>query len=225
MVISVIIPTLNEAETIEHTLRAVRQGGPCEIIVVDGGSDDKTAELAQSHADRVIVAVRGRARQMNAGAGVATGDILLFLHADTELPLLFPSIVSEALSDPHVVGGRFDVQLDASKWPFRMIETLMNVRSRLTRLSTGDQAIFVRRAVFEALGGYPEIELMEDLELSRRLKRAGAIACLQERVTTSARRWQRDGVFRTIARMWTLRFCHLCGVPAERLKAFYADTR
>lgn len=223
--VSVIIPTLNEAENIAHTLALVRQSGACQLIVVDGGSMDDTAEIAQRGADRVLSSPRGRARQMNSGARAATGDVVLFLHADTVLPYGFSSLVTRALADPQVVGGRFDVRLDAAGWPFRLVEALMNLRSRLTHISTGDQAIFVRRETFLALGGYPEVELMEDLELSKKLKRVGRIACLRERVSTSARRWQRDGVLRTIVLMWTLRLGHFLGVPPERLKTFYADTR
>ena len=225
MRVSVIIPTLNEAGGIVQTLSRVRQAGECEVVVVDGGSTDGTPELARLLADIVLPAARGRARQMNAGVHAATGEILLFLHADTALPQGFSALVTQALCDPRVVGGRFDVRLDAPGWPFRMVETMMNLRSRLTRISTGDQAIFVRRETFLAVGGYPEVDLMEDLELSRNLKRVGQIACLRARVTTSARRWQRDGVAKTIVLMWTLRLCHFFGVPPQRLKAFYADTR
>jgi rSAM/selenodomain-associated transferase 2 len=223
--ISVIIPTLNEAGSIAHTLALVRQRGECQLIVVDGGSADATVEVARREADLVLSSPSGRARQMNAGARAATGEIVLFLHADTVLPQEFSFLVTQALADPQVVGGRFDVRLDAVGWPFRLVETLMNLRSRLTRISTGDQAIFVRRDIFLTLGGYPEIALMEDLELSRKLKRAGKIACLRARVTTSARRWQRDGVLRTIVLMWALRLGHFLGIPPERLKTFYADTR
>lgn len=225
MHLSIIIPTLNEAPSIVQTLMRVRQEGDCELIVVDGGSGDSTVELARAHADRVITAPRGRARQMNAGAREASGEVLLFLHADTKLPPQFSQLLTHVFSDRYVVGGRFDVRLDAAGWPFRMIETLMNCRSRWTRISTGDQAIFVRSQVFHEIGGYPDLALMEDLEFSRKLKRVGKIACLHERVVTSARRWQQDGVFRTIVRMWVLRFCHFWGVPAERLREFYADTR
>ncbi len=225
MRVSVIIPTLNEAPGIARTLCRVRQAGECEILVVDGGSDDGTPELARPLADRVLLSERGRARQMNAGARAATGDVVLFLHADTVLPAAFPALLARSLRDPRVVGGRFDVRLDAAGWPFRMIETLMNIRSRWTKIATGDQAIFVRREVFLALGGYPEIPLMEDVELSRRLKRVGELACLRACVTTSARRWQRNGIVRTIILMWTLRLGYFLGVPAEQLKTFYADTR
>lgn len=225
MRISVIIPTLNEAPSIVQTLTHVRHAGECELILVDGGSTDVTPGLVRSHADRVITSPRGRARQMNHGAHEASGEVLLFLHADTRLPSGFSQYVIQALREPHIVGGRFDVQLDAEGWPFRMIETLMNLRSRLTRISTGDQAMFVRRQVFLDMGGFPDLALMEDIELSRRLKRVGRIACLHERVVTSARRWQQDGVFRTILRMWILRLGYFLGVPPERLRRFYADTR
>jgi rSAM/selenodomain-associated transferase 2 len=225
MRVSVIIPTLNEAGGIAQTLSRVRQAGECQLIIVDGGSSDGTLDLARSHADMALCSAQGRARQMNAGAEVATGDVVLFLHADTILPHGFPTFLDRALADRQVVGGRFDVRLDAPGRPFRMIETLMNVRSRWTRISTGDQAIFVRRKVFLAIGGYPDIPLMEDIELSRRLKRVGKIACLRARVTTSARHWQRKGIFKTILLMWTLRLGHFCGISPEQLKAFYADTR
>jgi len=225
MQVSVVMPTLNEAENLGPTLAQVRQAGECQLVVVDGGSEDGTPDIADRYADVVLAASRGRARQMNIGARAATGEILLFLHADTALPQGFSTIVAQAFADPHVVGGRFDVRLNAPGWSFRLIETMMNLRSRLSRISTGDQAIFVRRETFLAVGGYPEVELMEDLQLSRKLKRVGKIVCLRTRVVTSARRWQRDGLLKTIVLMWTLRLGHAVGVPPERLKAFYLDTR
>ncbi len=225
MRVSVVIPVLNEAASIERTLRQLRQAEVWQSIVVDGGSDDDTVSLARVHADVVLSSPRGRARQMNTGGQVAEGEVLLFLHADTDLPRGFLQSLTDALSDPGVVGGRFDARLDAEGWAFRMVETLMNVRSRLTKISTGDQAIFVRREVFQKMGGYPELELMEDIEFSRRLKREGRIACLRARVTTSARRWQRDGIVRTIVKMWILRLCHFFGVSTSRLRTHYADTR
>src|SRR5882672_8654879 len=170
MRVSVVAPTFNEAEHIVRTLRRVRESGACELIVVDGGSSDGTLDLVRPYADIVLSATRGRARQLNAGAQYASGEILLFLHADTVLPRNFLHVLQQALHDPQVVGGRFDVHLDAPGWPFRMIETLMNYRSRLTRIATGDQAIFVRREIFMAIGGFPELELMEDIAFSRRLK-------------------------------------------------------
>jgi rSAM/selenodomain-associated transferase 2 len=225
MRISVIIPTLNEADGIEQTLLRVRQAGDCECVIVDGGSSDDTLSVAQACADIVVTSARGRARQMNVGAQAATGEVLLFLHADTMLPNDFPQLLQRALLDPTIVGGRFDVRLDETGWPFRMIETLMNVRSRLTWIATGDQAIFVRRAVFLLLGGFPELELMEDIEFSRRLKRVGTIACLREQVVTSARRWRQRGVVKTIVLMWTLRLAYFLGVPPKRLKMFYGEAR
>ena len=225
MDISVIIPTLNEAATIGETLRRVRSSASCEVIVVDGGSDDGTPELARPQADLVLSAGRGRATQMNVGARAASGQVLLFLHADTVLPPDFPALLENALRSPRVVGGRFDVRLDAEGRLFRIIETLMNLRSRVSRIATGDQAIFVRSRTFLELGGYREAELMEDLELSYRLKRQGELACLRERVVTSARRWQRDGIVRTIGLMWLLRFLYFIGVSPSYLKTFYADTR
>lgn len=225
MRVSVVIPTLNEAAHIVQTLTLVQQAGECELVVVDGGSNDDTFAIAQRHADLAVLAPCGRAKQMNTGAQAATGDVLLFLHADTVLPSNFPALLHHALADATVIGGRFDVRLDAVGWQFRMIETLMNIRSRLSRISTGDQAMFVRREIFLTIGGFPELELMEDIEFSRRLKRLGKIACLREQVKTSARRWRQSGVFKTIFLMWTLRFAYFLGVPPQRLKAFYADTR
>jgi rSAM/selenodomain-associated transferase 2 len=170
---------------------------------------------------RLVTSERGRARQMNAGAAAASGAIVLFLHADTRLPAGFEAAIIHALEDPSVVAGRFDVGFDNPGLAFGMIAGLMNLRSRLTGIFTGDQAIFVRRSVFEALGGYADLPLMEDVELSRRLKRCGRLACLRERVTTSARRWQRDGVARTIGLMWLLRFLYSGGVSPERLHRWY----
>lgn len=225
MRVSVVVPTLNEAGTIGQTLTRIRQAGQCELIVVDGGSGDDTLEIVRKSADRVLSAQRGRAYQMNAGARVATGATLLFLHADTLPPPGFPHLIEQALIDPDVVGGRFDVDLDAPGWPFRMIGALMNFRSRLTHIATGDQGIFVRRETFKSIGGYPEWDIMEDLELSRQLKRAGKVACLRNRVQTSARRWQKHGVAKTILIMWGLRLCHFFGIRPAALKTFYADTR
>ncbi len=225
MRVSVVVPTLNEAGTIGQTLTRIRQAGQCELIVVDGGSGDETLEIVRKSADRVLSAQRGRAYQMNAGAQVATGATLLFLHADTLPPPGFPYLIEQALIDPDVVGGRFDVDLDAAGWAFRMIGALMNIRSRLTHIATGDQGIFVRRETFKSIGGYPEWDIMEDLEFSRQLKRAGKVACLRNRVQTSARRWKKHGVTKTILIMWGLRLCHFFGIRPAALKAFYVDTR
>jgi rSAM/selenodomain-associated transferase 2 len=162
---------------------------------------------------------------MNAGAVSATGEILLFLHADTRLPPTAFDDVDRALADPDTVGGRFDVRLDRAGAVYRLIETLMNARSRATRIATGDQAIFVRRRVFEDLGGYAPIPLMEDVEFSRRLKRRGRVACLRTRVVTSARRWEQAGPWRTILRMWWLRALYAAGVSPHRLARAYTPIR
>jgi rSAM/selenodomain-associated transferase 2 len=232
---TVIIPTLNEAGVIASTLERTVSLGFHEIIVADGGSIDGTPAIVQSnlagmprHAAvsvRLISAAAGRARQLNAGAAVATGDVLLFLHADTQLPPHARRSLEQALADPAVVGGRFDVRFDRHCLWGRVISTLMNVRSRLTRISTGDQAIFVRRRTFEGLGGFSDIPIMEDIDFSAKLKRNGGIAALTDRVTTSFRRWERHGPMRTILLMWSLRFLYWIGVSPHRLAQFYANTR
>jgi rSAM/selenodomain-associated transferase 2 len=224
--LSVIVPMLNEAESIAATLRALRAGAPrSEIIVVDGGSTDQSREAAGVLCDLLIQAPRGRARQLNAGAAAASGEMLAFVHADTLVPSTFAGDIEAAMDDPAVVGGRFDVALDAPGPVYRIIGLLISQRSRLSRTGTGDQAIFVRRRVFESLGGFPEIDICEDLDFTRRLKRAGAVACLRSRVTTSARRWQHGGLARTIFRMWTIRLLYLLGVSPARLHRWYADVR
>jgi rSAM/selenodomain-associated transferase 2 len=217
---------LNESPNIGGTLNALRRGAPnAEIIVVDGGSSDASVAIAQPLCDALISAPRGRARQMNAGARASHGDALVFVHADTLVPRTFARDIAAALSDPAVVGGRFDVRLDESGLPYRIIGAMISIRSRISRTGTGDQAIFVRRDVFESLGGFPELDLCEDLEFSRRLKRAGRVACLRTRVTTSARRWGRDGVARTVVKMWIIRAMYLMGVRPALLKRIYSDTR
>ena len=217
---------LDEADAIARTLIALRRGGShAEIIVVDGGSADGSVAIAEPLCDRIVTVSRGRARQMNAGAKLAHGDTLAFVHADTIVPASFGADIAAALSDPAVVGGRFDVELDSSALPYRIIGAMISIRSRLSRAGTGDQAIFVRREVFERLGGFPDLDLCEDLEFSRRLKRAGRVACLRARVITSARRWSRDGLARTVIRMWMIRAMYLMGVSPARLKRMYADTR
>jgi rSAM/selenodomain-associated transferase 2 len=225
--LSIVIPTLNEAAALERLLPHLAHTCPeAEAIVVDGGGTDGTQELVRRFPGvRLIEASRGRARQMNAGAGAAGGSTILFLHADTVLPPDAPHAIEDALRVPGVVGGRFDVRFDNPRAIFTLIATMMNRRSRLTRICTGDQAIFVRRQIFEALGGYPDIPLMEDIELSRRLKRRGRIACLRQRVTTSARKWEREGVLRTIALMWALRLLYWAGVEPARLHGWYYGGR
>jgi rSAM/selenodomain-associated transferase 2 len=226
MKLSVIVPMLNEERAIAATLGAIRRGAvDAQVIVVDGGSTDRSAAIATPMADCVIQGPRGRARQMNAGAAVATGDVLAFVHADSLVPADFADAIERGLSAPDIVGGRFDVELDDATFIYRTIGVLISLRSRISRTGTGDQAIFVRRFVFDRLGGFPDIELCEDLDFSRRMKRAGRVACLRARVITSPRRWRNDGLVRTVVRMWTIRLLYLAGVSPARLKRMYADTR
>ena len=223
MRLSIVVPVLDEADRLEALLAELARDCPgVEVVVADGGSRDGSVEIAaRAPGVGLVSSDRGRARQMNAGALRATGEILLFLHADTRLPSGAAEAVQRALADPSVAYGRFDVRFDRPGAAFRLIARLMNVRSRLTGICTGDQAIFARRAAFERLGGYPAIALMEDVELTRRLKRIGRFAPLGLRVTTSARRWAQNGVARTIVLMWTLRFLYLCGVGPDRLHRWY----
>jgi rSAM/selenodomain-associated transferase 2 len=221
--LSIIVPALDEAENLARLLPHLRQRCPgAEVIVVDGGSLDGTARTASAWPEvRYLASARGRACQMNAGARAARGDILLFLHADTLLPEGAADAIARALGDPTVVGGRFDVSFASPRRAFRVIAAFMNRRSRWSGIATGDQAIFVRRDVFAALGGYPDIPLMEDVELSARLRRRGRIACLGPRVITSARKWEREGIVRTVLLMWALRLLYFCRVGPARLHRWY----
>jgi rSAM/selenodomain-associated transferase 2 len=216
-VLSIVVPVLNEAATIGETLAALqplRRRG-VEVIVVDGGSSDDTMALALPLADAVLSAMRGRARQMNAGASMANGQALLFLHADTRLPRDADEIVSHALKRRH--WGRFDVVIEGHSAMLKLVAYMMNLRSRYTGIATGDQAIFARRDAFSAVGGFAEQPLMEDIELSKRLKRLGPPATLRERVITSGRRWETRGIWRTIFLMWRLRLLYFLGISPERL--------
>lgn len=223
MRLAIVIPALNEAANLARLLPDLARDCPeAEIVVVDGGSrDDTAAAVARRPGPRLLAGARGRALQMNLGARATGGDTVLFLHADTRLPAGAAGAIEAALAEPGVVGGRFDVRFDNERPIFRMIAWFMNARSRASGICTGDQAIFVRRADFEAVGGYPEIPLMEDIELSRRLKRRGRLRALRLRVTTSARKWEREGPLRTIGLMWALRLLHFFGVPPARLHRWY----
>jgi rSAM/selenodomain-associated transferase 2 len=221
--LSVVVPALNEAEQIVATLaplQRLRAGGH-EVIVVDGGSTDGTPHLAAPLADRVLRAERGRARQMNAGARAAGGDVLLFLHADTRLPDGADRLIVEGLARSGRGWGRFDVRL-SGRHPLLVITgPLFSLRSRITGVATGDQAIFVRRDWFEQAGGFPDIPLMEDLALSRTLKRRGRPLCFWHRVTTSSRRWEQKGIVRTILLMWRLRLAYYLGAdPADLARRY-----
>jgi rSAM/selenodomain-associated transferase 2 len=223
MTLAIVIPALNEAVNLSRLLPDLARDCPgAEVVVVDGGSGDDTATVvARQPGPRFLPSARGRAVQMNHGARATGGDPLLFLHADTRLPDGAARAIEQALAEPGVVGGRFDVRFDNDRPLFQIIAWFMNTRSRASGICTGDQAIFVRRADFEAIGGYPDIPLMEDIELSRRLKRRGTLCALRLRVTTSARKWEREGPLRTIGLMWALRFLHFCGVAPARLHRWY----
>jgi rSAM/selenodomain-associated transferase 2 len=220
--LSVVVPVLNEAATLGAQLTALQElrGRGAELLLVDGGSSDGTRELARPLVDRLLEAPRGRAVQMNAGAQASQGEVLLFLHADSRLP----PAADERLRSALVAGaawGRFDVRIDGRHRLLRVVERMMNWRSRLSGIATGDQAIFVRREVFIALGGYPELPLMEDIALSKRLKRLGRPACLRAVVVTSGRRWEQHGVLRTIVLMWRLRASYFLGADPQQLAIRY----
>ena len=220
--LSIIIPVVDEAAVIIEALqrlRRLRREG-AEVIVVDGGSRDATVALARKLADRVEVAPRGRAAQMNAGAARARGDVLLFLHADTILPDTAGADVGAALA-AGARWGRFDVRIDGAHPMLAVVAWSMNLRSRLTGIATGDQAMFARRDTFAAVGGFPDIALMEDIALSRTLKRQGRPACLRARVITSGRRWRQRGVFRTVLLMWRLRLAYFLGADPADLAVRY----
>ena len=220
--LSVVMPVLDEAAGIQATLQALAplRAWGAELIVVDGGSRDGTPARAAAHADRVITAPRGRARQMNAGAALARSERLMFLHADTLLPDGAGPAVIEALAGGRA-WGRFDVRIAGrSRW-LPLVATMINLRSRASGIATGDQALFMTRQAFDAVGGFPDQPLMEDVEISKRLKRLSPPACLRPRVTTSGRRWDQRGAWRTIVLMWQLRWAYWRGVPADVLAGRY----
>jgi rSAM/selenodomain-associated transferase 2 len=220
--ISIIIPVLNEERNLSKAL-AELQSFRCaghEIIVIDGGSVDRSLELAHEMADIVLVSKAGRALQMNSGAAVATGEVFLFLHADTSLPGNAVELVSFFYPGKYL-WGRFDIRLSSNRKIFRLIEFLINWRSRLTSIATGDQVIFIEKKLFNKIGGFPEIALMEDIALSRSLKKISRPICLQHKVITSSRRWEQKGVITTVLLMWKLRLYYYFGVSPEKLSRLY----
>jgi len=219
--ISIIIPVLNEANTINGVLARILGASNVEVIVVDGGSQDETVALAQS----VIAVTGGRASQMNAGAAVATGSILLFLHADTHLPPAFDTLVRQALQNTGAIAGAFELRIDAELWGIRVIEKMVNWRSRFLSLPYGDQAIFLKASIFKEIGGFPNLPIMEDFELMRYLKRYGKIAIAPAPVLTSGRRWQKLGVVRTTLINQLIIISYFLGVPPAKLARWYRQRR
>jgi rSAM/selenodomain-associated transferase 2 len=218
----IVVPVLNEAPDLPaflHALQRFRARG-ARLVVVDGGSSDGTLDVARPHCDVAFVSARGRAAQMNAGAAACSADVFLFLHADMRLPENADSLVREILSGRHV-WGRFDVRFDSDRLLLRIVAALMNLRSRWTGIATGDQAMFVEHESFYRAGGFADIALMEDIALSRALRRLGPPVCLRTAVTTSTRRWERHGVLRTIFLMWRLRAAYYLGADPERLAIQY----
>lgn len=231
--VSIVIPLLNEAENLPQLITQVAtlNPPPQQIIMVDGGSTDNSFEVAKTLIEalmnnrrssikwQVIESTAGRASQMNTGTALATGDILLFLHADTQLPINAINDIENAMVQSD--WGRFDVHLDSRNPMLWVVSRMMNARSRLTVIATGDQAVFIKKSLFEQIGGYPNQPLMEDIELCKRLKNIAKPACLRSKVTTSARRWQQNGTGRTILLMWQLRFNYWRGISPEILKQRY----
>ena len=220
--ISIIIPVLNEAAIIENTLVRLQGNSEAEIIVVDGGSSDETVLLAKKTKVTVITEVAGgRAAQMNAGANIARGDILLFLHLDTQLPLNYQAIIRSTLSPPNVIAGAFELGIDGTAKSLRLVEIMVKLRSRFFSLPYGDQAIFLTKKVFTDIGGFPNLPIMEDFELVQRLKRRGQIAIAPVQVITSGRRWQKLGVFKTTLVNQLIILGYYLGISPTKLKNFY----
>ena len=221
--ISIIIPTLNESESIEKTLNSLhttlKEGN--ELIIVDGGSNDDTISKCKNYTDKIYTATKGRAIQMNAGVDKATNDILLFLHADTLMPQNFSTENLAALDTKTNEWGFFKVKFTSRHLLLRLVSRLMNIRSCLTRIATGDQAIFIKKELFEKIGGYKEIPLMEDIELSLSVKKHSKPYCVKTFVTTSSRKWESNGIIKTILLMWKIRFLYFFGVSPQKLVNIY----
>ncbi len=222
---SIIIPVLNEAQNISSFLSKLQSlRTQAEIIIVDGGSQDDTTDLSQPLADKITQSTKGRAKQMNAGAKIASGEILLFLHADTSLPDNSLLLIEKGLSEKYQ-WGRFDVELSGNHFMFQVIAFFMNWRSRLTGISTGDQTLFVQKKLFYQIGQFPDIPLMEDIAICKQLKKYSAPLCLKARVITSSRRWQSFGILRTIMLMWWLRLLYFSGCDPKSLSGLYSKDK
>ncbi|MDZ8225231.1 TIGR04283 family arsenosugar biosynthesis glycosyltransferase [Nostoc sp. ChiVER01] len=223
--ISIIIPAINEAGNIKKAIATTQANLNIEVIVVDGGSSDDTVAIAQSLGVKIISSSPGRAVQMNRGAVAASGEILLFLHADTCLPTGFDDMVRTALQQPETVAGAFKLRIDASLLSLRWVELGVNLRSHFYQMPYGDQAIFLTKAVFQQIGGFPELPIMEDFELMRRLKRIGRIVIIPTPVVTSARRWLQKGVFKTTLLNQIVIIAYLLGVSPKRIRCWYRQEK
>jgi len=223
MSFSIIIPTLNEEINIQRCLLAIQAfRDECETIIVDGGSSDNTLVIAHPLVDKTLVSDKGRARQMNTGAKQAKGDILIFLHADTLLADLSLDWISRMFMQTNKRWGRFDIQLSGKPFMLKVIAALMNYRSRLTGIATGDQVIFVSKQLFNEVGGYSDIALMEDINLCSKLKKITPPICLKVKVTSSGRRWEQFGILKTILLMWSLRLRYFFGENPDTLSTLYS---
>lgn len=224
--LGIVVPVLNEAALLADRLHGLSRLPADAILFVDGGSTDGSRALLEEAGVRWFSAPRGRARQMNAGAAEIMSDIILFLHIDTKISSCHIEAIHRALSDGEYVGGRFDLCLEGRRRrSLAVIAAAINLRSRLSRIATGDQAIFVRRVLFTAMGGFADLPLMEDVEFCRRLRRQGRIACLRPKVIVSGRRWERHGLCRTVALMWRLRLRYWLGADPAALARLYRDAR
>ncbi len=226
MMLSIIIPTLNEADTIQSTLMPLQnmRQRKHEVLLVDGGSSDDTVKLAAPLVDKIIQSPKGRAVQMNAGSQRASGDVLWFLHSDTFAPGCADNLIEQFINKTNKRWGRFNIRLTGRRLIFRLIERMINLRSWFTGIATGDQGIFIEKSLFNTLGGFKEIPLMEDIDLSKRLRKvAGRPLCIKNKLTTSSRRWEKHGIIQTILLMWRLRLAYSLGTPAEQLAKHYSS--
>ena len=224
-VISIIIPTLNEASTVEQFLRSLKErAAGAEINVVDGGSSDETFELAQNHCDRCLRAPAGRAVQMNTGARAASGDVFWFLHADTEVPTDCLQQISDALRDPAVVGGFFRIRIPSERFVYRLTDSFAHYAGLLLRMRFGDHGFFCRRAVFEQIGGFPELPLMEDAEFFHKLRRRGRMAIISSRLISSPRRYEQIGPWRLTVTYGLIALLYFLHVPIPILARIHRKT-
>ncbi len=219
--ISVIIPVLNEAAAIERTVDRVKEAAGIEVIVVDGGSEDATVKLAQAMGVEVIISSPGRAVQMNVGAAIAKGDILLFLHGDSYLPYGYKDLVNSALAKPYTIAGAFQLGIDADQLGVRLVEKMANLRSQFLGMPYGDQAIFLKASVFQEVGGFPNLPIMEDFELMRQLRKLGKVNIVPAKVITSGRRWLKLGVFKTTLINQVAIIGYFLGVSPSKLRDWY----